>query len=77
MAVFRAVVETVVGPMSQARGNLSLGRPIRHQLVFDDTFGNEAETLCQAAQQRFADRLYRFSSRIADIGRPSAVQLSK
>lgn len=53
MAVFGAVIEPFVRPVIQARRNLSPGSTLKPQLIRDDPFGTETETLQQPAQQLF------------------------
>lgn len=60
MAVFGTVVQPFVRPVIQTRRNVSFCSTIRPQLVRDDPLGNEAKTLYQARNNRFAARFSRF-----------------
>lgn len=51
VAVFRAVVEPLVGPMIKARCDLALGGAVGTQLVRDDPFRHEPPAFHQLDQK--------------------------
>ena len=75
MAVFSAVVEPLVGPMTKAGSHLTFGGTIGAQFVHNDPFGNKAPTFHQLDQKPLCGALV--SARLQDFLNNNAVLVDR